>query len=712
VALVVAVVLLSAAPAAAQSDEDRLIEQLDLQTLLNTPVDVWTPSKAAQKSYQAPSIITTVTREQIQVWGYRSMAELLDHLLGFYVVDDHTSPNLVVRGTSGGLYSDSSIVKVLIDGHPVSFSPTGGIGLGPELIPLSAVERVEVIRGPASTLYGADAFLGLIAIQTRQGSGINGGTAALALGQAGSRLASDVDVSLGTARGMVEALVAFRRTRQDLSGLELPQSSPAPNIPTYNRGARAASGLDQQSTSAIATVTLRPRESQEVGAFAYYSSMERGSEFGSLLQLANGYNERNAFSENRVSQWQVRSGLHWKQELTSQVNLSLGGAYCQGGTGDDNRLEVGSEFYYVRRKLGFRGGDLDGHLEWTPLPSLVLAAGTSAFVDDEQLPSRIAIAKRPISGVDRGEVIDAISEYQGRATFAGAGGYLHATWESNEGRLALSGGLRYDHHNVYGGQLSRRIGVVGSPRPDLHLKLLHGSAFQAPSPFLLHAVASASHDVVGNPDLRPQYVNTFEAQIEYQPLAALTLSTDVAYNLLDDKTEFIQQGINQIARNLTHAASLSWESQAELRFRQWLNAHLSFELQRTISGSVQPGYVGQIIGADQSIYPRMLIHAGVAVQPGRLPVRAAVIGSYVGTRRASGTNILLNRSPYTLPPYMLLEATLATSGFRIIRHADQEVSFSVSGKNLLGATAAVPGFSGVDYPLAPRAVFVQMNLVM
>src|SRR5437868_10309278 len=92
----------------APDDEERLIEQLDLQTLLNTPVDVWTPSKAPQKSYDAPSIITTVTREQISVWGYRSMAELLGHLLGFYVVDDHTTPNVAVRGNSGGLYSDSS----------------------------------------------------------------------------------------------------------------------------------------------------------------------------------------------------------------------------------------------------------------------------------------------------------------------------------------------------------------------------------------------------------------------------------------------------------------------------------------------------------------------------------------------------------------------------------------------------------------------------
>ena len=62
------------------------------------------------------------------------------------------------------------------------------------------------------------------------------------------------------------------------------------------------------------------------------------------------------------------------------------------------------------------------------------------------------------------------------------------------------------------------MGLVGSPRPNLHAKLLHGSAFKAPSPLLLYAVPSASGDVVGNPDLRPQYVNTFEFQLDYEPL--------------------------------------------------------------------------------------------------------------------------------------------------------------------------------------------------
>jgi outer membrane receptor for ferrienterochelin and colicins len=712
--MVIAAAVLIPAGAHAQNDEQQLVDQLDLQTLLDTPVDVWTPTKAPQRSYEAPSIITTVTREQISVWGHRSIAEVLSHLLGFYVVDDHTTPNVAVRGISGGLYSDSSVIKILIDGHPVSFSSTGGNGLGPELVPLSAIERIEIIRGPASALYGAGAFLALINIQTREHASVPGGTAWLALGRTGKNLASDVDVTLGTARGMVEAMVAFRRNQQDLSGIELPASSPAPNIPDYNAGTRTASGLEQSSTSAIATLTLRPHEGRTISGFGYYSSMQRGSEFGSLVQLASGYNARNnTTAENRVSQWQARAGLSYSEDLSASLRLSMRGTYFQGGPRSDNHLEVGSDFYYVRRRFGFRGGDVDAHLEWTPRPGLLLATGGGLFVDDERLPSRIAIAKQPAPGIVAGHIIEAISIRQGHKLFLNSGAYLQGTWQMLEGsdaHLGLTGGLRYDRHNIYGGQLSRRIGLVGSPRPNLHAKLLHGSAFQAPSPLLLYAVPQASGDVVGNADLKPQYVNTFEFQIEYEPTPELNLSTDVAYNLLDDKTEFVQQGINKVARNVAHVASLSWESKAELKIADWLNGHLSLELQRTVQRTGQEGYVGQVIGPEGGIYPRVMLHSGLAAQLGPLPARAAVLGSYIGARRASGTNILLNAGSYTLPSYFMIDGNIATRGFRVLRDPGQEISFSLSGKNLLGAIGPDPGFSGVDYPLAPRSFFLQVNL--
>jgi iron complex outermembrane receptor protein len=680
---------------AARAQGDAPLEEADLETLLNTPIEVWTATKTVQKSYEAPAIITTVTREQIAVWGHRSVAELLSHLLGFYLVDDHLSPNVAVRGSSGGLYSDSSIIKVLVDGQSTAFLSTGGNALGPELIPLSAIERVEIIRGPGSALYGADAFLGVVNIQTRTGNSVNGLTGSVTGGWTAGHPASDVDLSLGSARGPVDVLLAFRHSQQDLGDLQLPATGPG-GAPTVGPGDPAfTAGPRQASSSALARLAYHPTDTGALGLFAHLLSWDRG--------LPDG---------NRIEQWQLRTGLQWDQEISDRLRLSVRGAYCQGHTGDDNRVEVGSQFYFVRRRLGYRCGDGDGHLQWNPLDRLQLVAGASVLVDDELLPGRDGVLKQPIDSGRPGDRLDAISVEQGHKTFVNAGAYLQGTWQVIERLLGLTGGLRYDHHNVYGGQLSRRLGLVSSPRPDLHAKLLHGSAFKAPSPLLLYAVPATSGDVVGNQDLAPQYVDTYEFQIVYEPLPVLSLSTDVAYSVVDDKTEFVQQGINKVARNVAHSATWSWESLVEVKVRDWLRGQTSLELQRTVQDTGEEGYAGQLIGTRGSIYPRMMVHAGLVVQPAGFPLRAAVLGSYIGSRRASNNNILLNAGAYRLPPYVLLGATVATRGFRVLRDQEQEVSFSISGKNLLGATGPTPGFAGVDYPLAPRALFLQMNLTL
>ena len=105
-----------------------------------------------------------------------------------------------------------------------------------------------------------------------------------------------------------------------------------------------------------------------------------------------------------------------------------------------------------------------------------------------------------------------------------------------------------------------------------------------------------------------------------------------------------------------------------------------------------------------------LVQRGVKASPEKL--RAALTGSYVGERRASDTNILLNRRPYALPGYVLMEATLSTSEFALGRGHERTVSFALIGKNLLGSRGPSPGFSGLDYPLPPRALLVQTNLAL
>ncbi|HYP89305.1 MAG TPA: TonB-dependent receptor plug domain-containing protein, partial [Polyangiaceae bacterium] len=131
------------------------VEDLDLVKLLN--VEVSTATKTAESLDEAPAVITVVTRADIIRWGYQSVAEVLQHTVGFYLTDDHILPNAAVRGMTGGLGAESGMMKVMIDGRSVAYRTTSGNWLGVELVPLESVAQIEIIRGPVSALYGADA---------------------------------------------------------------------------------------------------------------------------------------------------------------------------------------------------------------------------------------------------------------------------------------------------------------------------------------------------------------------------------------------------------------------------------------------------------------------------------------------------------------------------------------------------------------------------
>src|SRR5215468_4553509 len=70
------------------------VDDLDLVKLLN--VEVSTATKTAETLDDAPAVITVVTRDDIERWGYTSLADVLTHTVGFYLQDDHILPNAAV----------------------------------------------------------------------------------------------------------------------------------------------------------------------------------------------------------------------------------------------------------------------------------------------------------------------------------------------------------------------------------------------------------------------------------------------------------------------------------------------------------------------------------------------------------------------------------------------------------------------------------------
>src|SRR6185436_3680385 len=122
-----------------------------------------------QKVTEAPASITIITSDDIQKYGYRTLADILRNVPGFYVSNDRNYSYLGVRGY--GLPGDyNSRITLLVDGHRLNDNIFDAALLGTEFpVDVDLIDRVEVIRGPNSSLYVASAFLGVINIITKRG---------------------------------------------------------------------------------------------------------------------------------------------------------------------------------------------------------------------------------------------------------------------------------------------------------------------------------------------------------------------------------------------------------------------------------------------------------------------------------------------------------------------------------------------------------------
>jgi outer membrane receptor protein involved in Fe transport len=156
----------------AQGNESR--NEVSLDSLLNTRIS--TAAKYLQTAGEAAASITIVSAEDIRQQGYSNLQEILESVPGMYVSNDRNYPYLGSRGFSRPSDYNNRIL-VLVDGHSLNEMVWGGAPVGSDLpLNLDVVERVEVVRGPGSALYGNSAMLAVINIVTRTGTQVNGKT--------------------------------------------------------------------------------------------------------------------------------------------------------------------------------------------------------------------------------------------------------------------------------------------------------------------------------------------------------------------------------------------------------------------------------------------------------------------------------------------------------------------------------------------------------
>lgn len=164
---------LTASGAAAQTPPPPDITTLSMQDLLNVDV-VSTASKFPQEVRETPASVTVITKEDIHRYGHRTLSDALGSVRGFYTTYDRNYSYLGLRGVSRpGDYNTRFLL--LLDGNRMNDGIYDMAPIGTDFpIDVSLIERIEVIRGPGSSLYGTSAFFAVVNVVTSTGASRNG----------------------------------------------------------------------------------------------------------------------------------------------------------------------------------------------------------------------------------------------------------------------------------------------------------------------------------------------------------------------------------------------------------------------------------------------------------------------------------------------------------------------------------------------------------
>ena len=198
---------------------------------------VYGASERLQPVLEAPASVSFITAEEIARFGYRTLADILQGVRGMYVTNDRNFSLLGTRGFANpGDYN--SRILLLINGHRVNDNVFGQAEIGAEFgIDPAMFERVEIIRGPASSLYGDSAFFAVVNVITRTGASLGGGAMTLETGTLGARLAR-ASVGRRLANGVEFALSGTYERSDGVGRLYFPEF----DAPATNNG--VAEGLD------------------------------------------------------------------------------------------------------------------------------------------------------------------------------------------------------------------------------------------------------------------------------------------------------------------------------------------------------------------------------------------------------------------------------------------------------------------------------------
>lgn len=687
------------AHAGSDPDEPFDILELSLEDLLD--VETTTATKTESTARQAPAIVTVIQGDEIRAAGYTSVAEVLQTVPGFHDLYDRVSHNFGVRGVNGGAQASGSILQVRIDDQAVPLHTTTGNLFGPELVPIEAIERIEILRGPGSALYGANAFLGVVRIVTRSGASVDNGELTGQLGWVSRSPAGGLGLVLGGAGDDVDVFVSAHGMRSDRSGDALPETSPI--LATVPSLADEVTTGDRSQPLSLLAHASTGREDL-TGRFTIWTSVQQLDTAGELLSVAPMTHGSHVSIRNQHHR------LSWHLHPTEDVSIEAWGNAFDTRPTEAEVLDLGVEDQRWLPLTSATGGEVGVETQLQLAPALALTAGAEARREHHVVPSYNILLLEDVLTAEGQILRPAGTQLPG----AGSGEEVVMAQEAGYAQLEArigaavhtTAGARIDHHSVYGLQLNPRLGLVVAPDEAMwSLKLLYGSSFKAPSVQQLFGYPLLDYDIRGNPDLEAQRAHTAEigGTLDLGPGGALF--GDVFVTTIDGRVEYLQDGLWLYARNALFEVDVGGEVEGTLRIVDGLRLWVGLGVARSVVQTQAEG----VFGPDS--YPAPYPHWKATLSPAYthrgLGLRVEPELLLIGARSASQPNTLEVGSPYELPPSAQL--ALAVGLPQVYVFGSVPTSVVVRGTDLLDARPTEPGFGGIDYPGIGRTVWLTVR---
>ncbi len=498
-------------------------------------------SKYEQTERRAPASVTIVTSEDIQRFGYDTLAEVLGSVRGFYVSNDRNYTYVGVRGFSRPTDFNNRIL-LLIDGHTVNENFYGTALLGSEFgLDLAAVEHIEIVRGPGSALYGTGAMLGVINVVLKKGGAAGTGSAAVGVGSYGR---SNAYLSAGTETksGFDLFAAAFG---SDVKGQNLYYPDYASDPATHG----VARGLDgDRSYGFVASASY-----QGFHLLGLTTSREKAIPTGSYGVV---------FGQQGAKTTDKQQFLDVSYDADLGPNLAV-------------KTRAFAEFYgykgqYPYDQMQFDGTDDnwyggEAQLKWDPRPDNRVVAGIEYRRDTRADYRNFTATQTYFRGNFPSNVVSA---------------YVQDEYQITED-LALFAGLRHDRYSTGFSSTNPRGALVYFASPRATVKLLYGQAFRAPNGYELHYEDPLS-GAEGNPNLKPERIETAEAVWEQRlgPSLFGTVSLyqsrfrDLIEQTTDPTTSLLQ------FQNMESATARGVELELKARLAGGLDAYGSYCFQR------------------------------------------------------------------------------------------------------------------------------------